>query len=73
MKGNKSNGIYRINGSTLIGSASLVSHVFDKTNLWHNRLWHVSEKDLIELDNQGLLCCDKITKLKFCETYVYVK
>ena len=37
------------------------------------RLGHVSEKGLIELAKQELLCGDRVEKLKFCEHCVYGK
>ena len=37
------------------------------------RLSHVSEKGLIELAKQELLCGDRVEKLKFCEHCVYGK
>ena len=45
----------------------------DKTSLWHRRLAHVSEKSLMELSKQGLMCGDKLEKLSFCEHCVYGK
>ena len=44
-----------------------------RTELWHRRLGHVSEKGLVELCKQGLLCGDKVEKLNFSEYYVYDK
>ena len=37
------------------------------------RLGHVSEKGLIELAKQELLCGDRMEKLKFCEHCVHGK
>ncbi|TXG67707.1 hypothetical protein EZV62_008982 [Acer yangbiense] len=47
--------------------------ILDKTTLWHRRLAHVSEKGLMELSKQGLLCGDKLDKLSFCDHCVYGK
>ena len=37
------------------------------------RLGHVSERGLVELSKQGMLCGDKVEKLNFCEHCVYGK
>ena len=37
------------------------------------RLGHVSEKGLIELEKQELLCGGKMERLMFCEHFVYGK
>ncbi|TXG74051.1 hypothetical protein EZV62_002630 [Acer yangbiense] len=61
-------------GYEMTGSAAVSSPMIDdKTSLWHRRLAHVSEKGLMELSKQGLLCGDKLDKLSFCEHCVYGK
>ncbi|RDX64245.1 putative mitochondrial protein, partial [Mucuna pruriens] len=62
-KGIKRNGLYILDGSTIIAQVILVSqNQHDKT-----RLWHVSEKVLLELAKQNLLNGDKMEKLEFCD------
>lgn len=74
MKGVIDNGIYVLQGSTIIG---LTSTVQEKTNInslkWHKRFAHVSEKDLLELEKQGLLCGDKLGRLQFCDHCIFGK
>ncbi|GJT48324.1 retrovirus-related pol polyprotein from transposon TNT 1-94 [Tanacetum coccineum] len=61
MKGKLQHGIYFLQGSSVIGTAS-VSHSSDKhddrTNFWHRRLGHTSEQGLSVLIKQGLLVGD---------------
>ncbi|TXG65248.1 hypothetical protein EZV62_006523 [Acer yangbiense] len=52
-------------------SAVATPKILDKTTLWHRRLAHVSEKGLMEMSKQGLLCGDKLDKLSFCDHCVY--
>ena len=63
-----------MDGEVVIGYAGLaIGRVLSKIELWHMRLGHVSEKGLIELAKQELLCGDRVEKLKFCEHCVYGK
>ena len=64
MKGCIENGLYVLQGSIVIGLASIVKYGVDnKMLLWHKRLGHVSERGLNELSNQGLLNGEKFEKL----------
>ena len=66
------NGLYVLQGSTIIRSASVVKKDANLNSLiWYQRLGHVSEMGLIELEKQGLLCGDKLGKLQFCENYIF--
>ena len=50
MKGMQKNGMYSLIGALVMGSAATVSVIrLSKTELWHRRLGHVSERGLIEL------------------------
>jgi len=50
-KGIKMNGLYILDGSTVIAQTTVASqNEHDKTSLWHMRLGHVSEKGLLELE-----------------------
>nr|KYP64673.1 Retrovirus-related Pol polyprotein from transposon TNT 1-94 [Cajanus cajan] len=74
-KGNKdkNNGLFVLDGSTVMAHASIARNDIDKTKLWHLRLGHVSERGLIELEKQNLLKGDKLDKLEFCEHCVLGK
>ena len=74
MRGVMENDPYSVDGEVVIGStATATGRVLSKTELWHMRLGHVSEKRLIELAEQELLCGDRMERLKFCEHCVYGK
>ena len=50
MRGIMENGLYSVDGEVVIGFATTATGRFlSKTELWHMRLGHVSEKGLIEL------------------------
>ncbi|TXG57404.1 hypothetical protein EZV62_018717 [Acer yangbiense] len=49
------------------------SGIWGKLETLYMRLAHVSEKGLMELSKQGLLCGDKLDKLSFCDHCVYGK
>ncbi|WJX64387.1 hypothetical protein P8452_49170 [Trifolium repens] len=67
-KGSKMNGLYILEGSTVISNACVTSvENADITKLWHLRLGHVSERGLVELAKQGLLGKEKLNKLDFCD------
>ncbi|CAJ2637310.1 unnamed protein product [Trifolium pratense] len=67
-KGSKMNGLYILEGSTVISNALVTSvENADITKLWHLRLGHVSERGLVELAKQGLLGKEKLNKLDFCD------
>ena len=73
-KGLIDNGLYILQGSTVNGSASVVEEDVDQNSLmWYKRLSHVSERRIIELEKQGLLCGDKFGKLQFCENCIFGK
>ncbi|XP_062103891.1 uncharacterized mitochondrial protein AtMg00300-like [Humulus lupulus] len=74
MKGIQKNGLYSLVGDVVIGSVATVSaRKWSQTEMWHRRLVHVSERGLIKLEKQNLLCGDKVEKLEFCEHCVYGK
>ncbi|XP_047177902.1 uncharacterized mitochondrial protein AtMg00300-like [Vigna umbellata] len=73
-KGRKSNGLYILEGSTVIAHASGASQTIeDKTRLWHLRMSHISEKDLKELEKQNRLMRDKLQKMDFYDHCVLGK
>ncbi|XP_027340957.1 uncharacterized protein LOC113854254 [Abrus precatorius] len=64
----KKNGLYLLEGSTIIAHTSVASQTMqDKTKLWHLRLGHISERDLVELNKQKLLGDDRMEELEFCD------
>lgn len=74
MKGKRCNGLYVLDGVTVIGSVSVASNVeTNKTRLWHLRLAHMNERGLKELSKQGLLRNDKVETLELCEECVLGK
>ena len=74
MKGTRKNGLFKLQGNTILNSAGLVSiSEPNASKLWHYRLGHVSEKGLEELHKQGLIGNGNYQKLSFCEHCVYGK
>ena len=68
IRGCKKNGLYSVEGSVVTSSVASVSNkVQSKSELWHKRLGHVSERGLIELGKQGLLGTERVEKLSICE------
>ncbi|KAG8472722.1 hypothetical protein CXB51_034750 [Gossypium anomalum] len=57
--------------SKAVASSSLSND--DITKLWHMRLGHMSENDMVELSKRGLLDGQGICKLNFCEHCVFGK
>lgn len=74
IRGIKKKGLYSLDGDVVIGTTtSAFEKLSQKTEIWHKRLGHMSERGLIELGKQNLLCGDKLEKLNFCEHCVYGK
>ena len=74
MKGTRKNLAYILDGKAISRKAGVLEkHTEDKTKIWHLRFGHISEKDLKELENQGMFGSDKIGKLEFCEVCVLGK
>ena len=74
MRGERKHGLYSLEGEVVVGLVALVSiRNMSRTKLWHKRLGQVSERGLVELCKQGLLCGDKVEKLNFREHRVYGK
>ena len=56
MKGIKRHGLYFLSGETVPpAQAANVSKIIADSRLWHARMGHISEQDLVELSKQGLL------------------
>jgi transposase InsO family protein len=76
MKGNKFDGLYFLQGSTMTCSAAVSSSNdpdSDTTRLWHMLLGHMSERGMTILSKRGLLCDQKTGSLDFCEHCVFGK
>lgn len=74
MKGPKRNGLYYLEGETVISPDSDALTVNEnKSSLWHNRMGHIGNKGLKSLYNQKLLGKDDIEPMNFCETCVLGK
>jgi hypothetical protein len=76
MKGNKVDGLYFLQGSTVTGLADVSSSDdpdSDTTRLWHMRLGHMSERGMTILSKQGLLYDQKTRPLDFCEHCMFGK
>ncbi|KAK2990648.1 hypothetical protein RJ640_007782 [Escallonia rubra] len=76
MKGQKIGNLYKLIGNTVIGGASVSTHVGssnDNSELWHKRLGHLSEGGMLELHKRKLLQGVKSCKLDFCKFCVFGK
>ena len=74
LRGVKKQGLYTLVAEVVSGSTNVAStKPLSKTEIWHMRLGHVSERGLVELGKQNLLGGDKVEKLKFCEPCVLGK
>jgi hypothetical protein len=74
MKGQKnSKNIYKLLGSIVVGGIAFVESDSDCTVLWHMRLGHMSERDMLELHKRNLLKDVKTCKLDLCKFYVLGK
>src|SRR3954462_15817515 len=74
LRGVKKQGLYTLEAEVVSGSTNVAStKPLSKTEIWHMRLGHVSERGLVELGKQNLLGGDKVEKLKFCEPCVLGK
>ncbi|KAI5339351.1 hypothetical protein L3X38_018623 [Prunus dulcis] len=69
------NKLYKLISTTIVWGAavSVNQGIEDKTELWHHRLRHISQKELQELHKQGLLEDVSSCKLDFCEYCVLGK
>ena len=73
MKGKLQHGIYFLEGNSVAGTVAVsqsLEQSDDKTELWHRRLGHMSERGMAVLSKQGLLGGVTTGKLKFCEACV---
>ena len=74
MRGKLKNGLYILQGSTVVGAVAVSSiSDLDQTRLWHMRLGHMTEHGMDELSKRGLLGGHRAGKLDFCKHCVYRK
>ena len=74
MKGIKKNGLYILEGSSVLVSTIMTTiSELDRTMLWHLRPDHMSIRGMQKLSIQGLLCGDKIIELDLCENCIFSK
>ncbi|KAK3034153.1 hypothetical protein RJ639_033496 [Escallonia herrerae] len=72
----KQNSLYLLQDSKVTGAtaAALSSDIdSDIIELWHMRLWNMSERGIDVLSKQGLLGSKKTGKLDFCEHCIFGK
>ncbi|XP_040372400.1 uncharacterized protein LOC112194950 [Rosa chinensis] len=68
MKGDiQPNNLYKLQGTTIIGGVAMSTEVKDKTELWHHRLGHMSQRGMQELHKKGKLEGVSVCKLNFCK------
>src|ERR1044072_4008907 len=68
LRGVKKQDLYTLEAEVVSGLTNVTStKPLSKTEIWHMRLGHISEKGLVELGKQNLLGGDKFEKLIFCE------
>ena len=65
MKGIKQNGMYVMDGHTIVGEASVTDSGGNISMMWHLRMGHMSERGLRELQKQGVFGNDQIGALGF--------
>ena len=77
MRGKRVGNLYFLQGSTVIGSASVASSDpssdVDVTKLWHMRLGYITEWGMTILSKRGLLCSQCTSSLEFCEHCLFGK
>ena len=67
LSGKLTNGLYILNGETVMPENCSVAETKVKTSLWHSRLGHMSMNNLKVLAGKGLVNGKEIKELDFCE------
>ena len=65
--------IYKLLGTTIVGGVATVEYELDSTVLWHMRLGHMGEREMMELHKRNLLKGIKTCKLNFYKYCVFGK
>lgn len=73
LRGNLSNGLYVLDGETVLPENCNIEKQSDKTTLWHSRLGHISVNNLKILTGKGLIEKEDIKDMQFCEHCVMGK
>ncbi|CAA7045320.1 unnamed protein product [Microthlaspi erraticum] len=73
LRGNLINGLYFLDGETVLSESCNVEKKFDKTALWHSRLGHMGINSLRILSGKGLIDRKEVKDLQFCEHCVMGK
>ncbi|AAF19226.1 Highly similar to Ta1-3 polyprotein [Arabidopsis thaliana] len=73
LRGSLSNGLYVLDGSTVMSELCNAETDKVKTALWHSRLGHMSMNNLKVLAGKGLIDRKEINELEFCEHCVMGK
>ncbi|CAA7047040.1 unnamed protein product [Microthlaspi erraticum] len=73
LRGILQNGLYILDGRTVLGESCNVESSIDKTSLWHSRLGHLSINNMKTLSGKGLIEKKDIKDLAFCEHCVMGK
>uniref|UniRef100_A0A1J3F7G4 Retrovirus-related Pol polyprotein from transposon TNT 1-94 n=1 Tax=Noccaea caerulescens TaxID=107243 RepID=A0A1J3F7G4_NOCCA len=73
LRGNLVNGLYILDGKTVLSESCNVEKKLDKTTLWHSRLGHMSINSLRVLSEKGLIDRKEVKDLEFCEHCVMGK
>lgn len=73
MRGILKHGLYILDGETVVEEAHQAQASDQGSSLWHNRLGHISEKNLKILVSKGILDQKEVGAQVFCESCVMGK
>lgn len=73
LRGNLVNGLYILDGHTVVNESCNAESSKDSTKLWHSRLGHMSINNMKILSGKGLIEKKEIKELAFCEHCVMGK
>jgi len=73
MKGVRCGSLYILQGSIMIGSATVTSSLLNEnlTRLWHGQLGHISKKGMTILSKRGLFGSEGTDELDFYDHCVF--
>lgn len=73
LRGSLVNGLYILDGNTVVTENCNVEKIENKTALWHSRMGHMGINNLKVLAEKGLIDKKEIKELVFCEHCVMGK